>query len=522
MEGSTRHGRIRLMSVPSPTCGTCAYPPLDSLYRFILQNVQDLVSVVDASGSIQFVSPSCARILGFEESELLGRDALEFLHPADRPTAAQILRGALQQPGSRHRLRFRHLRADGGYSVLEGVGSFSPSDSTTPLGIVCSRDVTDEEHWEAEMRTMQERVARSRRLESIGSRTGGIAHDFNNVLQSIVAGVELVRTLATEDRELHAALASIERSVQGASAMVRQLLREEPGPRGPVDLRAATEEAARLAKAALPPGADLRWTHSAEPCLVAGDAGQLLQAVMNLAINAAQSIPADGRGEAVQIDCSPWPIVGPHRGEQVRVRVLDRGVGMAPGLVARIFEPFFSTKPSDSGTGLGLATALGIIEAHGGRLRVHSRAGRGTAFSVFLPRADAVTGAQPPPLAPPPVKILLTGDDRARMALLEEYLSTRMPVTVSIARPDQALDRLRREPDSFHSIVFQCEGVHLECRRFAELLLARNPLPPLLFCGWTQQDLASIRVPADAPIRFLPSPYQLPAVAQAIQETLLR
>ncbi|MCC7087904.1 MAG: ATP-binding protein [Chloroflexi bacterium] len=230
------------------------------------------------------------------------------------------------------------------------------------------------------------------KLESLGLMAGGIAHDFNNLLTVIAANIELARMSPTPD-ELSDALTESRAAADRAAGLVEQLLtfagKREPNP-GPVDVSALAAEVARYARKL--PGTPVQIDQDLDPVPpVEADPVQLRQLVLNLLINAVEA--TRGAGSRVVIRTStvldagiaaPCPLVAPRPAAQyVMLQVSDDGVGMDATTQARIFDPFFTTK--ESGHGLGLASALGAVRAHGGAIALDSEPGHGSTFTVLLP-----------------------------------------------------------------------------------------------------------------------------------------
>lgn len=247
------------------------------------------------------------------------------------------------------------------------------------------------------------RSRRAQRLESIGTLAGGLAHDLNNVLAPILMSVDMLRDHIRPQSSVEASevLDAIERSAGRAADMVRHLLGFAKGTDGEsalVDLNEMAAEVHRIAEMTFPKNIDLRLQPCPKLSTVRADPTQMHQVLLNLLVNARDAMPQGGRLD-VQVDRRS---VGPDfagtitgsiwgqsaSGSYALLRVRDQGHGIAPDVLERIFDPFFSTKRQDLGTGLGLSTALGIVTNYGGFMRVESWPGMGTVFEVYLPLQD--------------------------------------------------------------------------------------------------------------------------------------
>ena len=258
-------------------------------------------------------------------------------------------------------------------------------------------------HEEAEQRKQLEaQLLRFQRLELMGQFAGGIVHDFNNVLSPILAGAQMLRPgVAADDQQW---LDFIDNAAQHGMALVQQLLlfaRGGSGERELVAPRGLFAEVAAMLKSVLPHSVRLETEAPGEAPLIHGNRPQLQQVLMNLAVNARDALPGKGhirltahvREVGVAEAAAVVPAVAP--GTYVVLAVRDDGPGMSPEILAKIFEPFFTTKAPGKGTGLGLATVMRLVRAHGGFVQVESTPGAGASFLCHFPAvpADAATKA---------------------------------------------------------------------------------------------------------------------------------
>lgn len=261
------------------------------------------------------------------------------------------------------------------------------------------REIEDRERAEAEQHALQEQLAESKRIETIGRLAGGIAHDFNNFLTVMVGHAELLRQeqQAGTSREAAARLDAILDSCRRASALTRQLLgysRQQVRTPSRIDPDEVIAALLPLLQRLLPETIQIQVQPSTEPICVHVDRGQLEQVLMNLAINARDAMPNGGpvwiRTRKVELDAAhaaAHPDARP--GEHVEISVADVGCGIREQILPHVFEPFFTTKNAGEGTGLGLASVHGIVVQSGGHVVVDSLADAGTTFRVYLPSIDA-------------------------------------------------------------------------------------------------------------------------------------
>jgi two-component system, cell cycle sensor histidine kinase and response regulator CckA len=268
------------------------------------------------------------------------------------------------------------------------------------------------DHHRRFLRTQRQLAARERELqhaqkmEAVGVLAGGVAHDFNNLLQVIGGRTQLLLDVRRLDDEQRAGLEQIAAAGQRAAGLVGQLLtfsRRQVLQPEDLDLNALVATVLQLLERTLGPHLRIEFLPGRNLGTVRGDRNQLEQLLLNLCLNARDAMPEGGVvtvvTENVRLDADycrdhPWATAGDH----VRLRVIDQGCGMDTATLARIWEPFFTTKEAGKGTGLGLSTVYGIVQQHGGFLHVESEPGQGSSFQVYLPRIAAgapVTAAAP-------------------------------------------------------------------------------------------------------------------------------
>ena len=258
------------------------------------------------------------------------------------------------------------------------------------------REANERLRAEMEQREQTEKqLLRAQRQESIGTLASGIAHDLNNMLSPILLSLNLLKVdLPETSQDL---LVTIETCAQRAAAMVKQVLtfaRGVEGERLPLELEHVIREVEKIIVGTFPRQIALQTRIADDLPAINGDSTQLQQVLLNLCLNARDAMPGGG---TLRLEADRFEIDDLHAasnpemrsGCYVRLRLSDTGTGMPKQMLDRIFDPFFTTKPLGQGTGLGLSTALGIVESHEGFVDVQSKLGEGSTFSIFLPVADA-------------------------------------------------------------------------------------------------------------------------------------
>ncbi|TWU57105.1 PAS domain S-box protein [Rubripirellula reticaptiva] len=350
-------------------------------YAAILEQISDAVLVCDTDSRVRSCNDSAETLLGISEREMAGQSVRDLLavdtEQWERDRIKVIETGLAISESS-------WVSPAGQEYVLEQRRSLIRDNEGTPIGkLLFLIDITDRVRDEAKER-------RNQRLESIGRLTGGIAHDLNNVLTPIVMSAKLLkRGSKTPERLVDNIITSADRG----GRMIKKLLSFASGGDGErtrLDLRELLSELEEILSHALQQTIDLQVTIPAKLRNIDADSTELSQVIMNLAINARDAMPNGGRldisigdfdVDQSRADRSDFLTAGPH----VLLTVADNGHGIPKEIIDRIFDPFFTTKEQDKGTGLGLATTLGIVRSYNGDITVYSEPDIGTKFSIYLP-----------------------------------------------------------------------------------------------------------------------------------------
>jgi PAS domain S-box-containing protein len=356
--------------------------------RYVAQAVTDAVWDWDLLTDEIWWSDSPDGLIGIAAggSSPTGTQWKERIHHEDRDRVVQGIEAVIRGSGAEWSDEYRFRRADDSYAIVLDRGFVIRDPSGRPTRMVGGMsDIT-------ERRQLEGHVLRAQRLESIGTLAGGIAHDLNNMLSPILMSIDLLRehVASEEGREL---LGTIEASAQRGANLVRQVLtfaRGVDGQRAPLAPEAVVRDLARIVTDTFPKDIVLRTEVPADAWAIIGDATQVQQVLLNLAVNAIAAMPQGGtltvsvRNTTLpEAAAAEFPDARP--GTYVRLDVTDTGTGIPRRVLDRIFEPFFTTKQVGKGTGLGLSTAQAIARSHGGLIVVRSVEDEGTTFSVLLP-----------------------------------------------------------------------------------------------------------------------------------------
>ncbi|MGV3757139.1 MAG: response regulator [Verrucomicrobiota bacterium] len=349
----------------------------------LLDKTQDAIYVRNLEQRIIYWNKGAERLYGWQAEEVVGKRADE-LFSTDSSARHEEARRLILEKGE-WMGELQQTTKGGKEIIVESRRTLLHDDvrGNPKSVLVINTDITDRKRVEQQM-------LRTQRLESLGTLAGGVAHDLNNALAPILMSVELMRMEYPDAAKL---IDMVETSAKRGADMVRQLLTFAKGVEGArllIQPHHLLKEMEKIIRGTFPKNISLKANYAKGLRTILGDNTQLHQVLLNLCVNARDSMPNGGtltlEAENVEIDAayaSSVPEAVP--GSYVVWRVIDTGTGIPPELVERIFEPFFSTKGPDKGTGLGLSTVMGIIKSHGGFVRVYSVVGQGTTFSVYLP-----------------------------------------------------------------------------------------------------------------------------------------
>ena len=495
----------------------------EARFRAMFEAFPDLLFTLrhDDRGRFRFESfnPSAERRTGLRVESVRGR-TLEDVLPAE--SARRVAVHCAQCLTNRRSLTFTETGLfPGGEGIFETTLAPMPTfDGRDERLLGLSRDVTERNRLEDRLRAAQ-------KLEAVGQLTGGIAHDFNNLLQVVLSGLTLMER-ASEPARRQQVLESVRRAALRGGELTKRLLtiaRKQSLNPAPLDLAAwlragAVELLARTLRG------DIVVRVNVEDRLppVEVDASELELALLNVAVNARDAMPAGGTLTLSAVEVEVDTITDPDElsGRYVRLSVADTGTGMTHEVQSRVFEPFFTTKEIGKGTGLGLAQVYGFARQSGGGVRLRSMPGEGTTISLLLPIAReqpprAAGGEEPVQIeAPMRAAILVCEDDEEVAALVVDMLAQLGHAPTRVSTATAALGALTddRRVDLLFSDVMMPGG--MDGFALAQEAARRRPgLPVLLTTGYTGDP--GVETP---PIPILRKPYSLNELARALETVL--
>ena len=482
----------------------------EAYYRVLAEAAQDHIFVIDGEDRVQYVNQAAAQQLRTTPDKVIGRRRSEIFPP---------------EIGERQSANLRQVLATGKPIYVEGrtlylerevwLGTWlAPilDDSGNVKAVLgLSRDITERRRLETEL-------ANAQKMEAIGRLAGGIAHDFNNHLTAILGYVEMILGQIGDDKPISSDLKEVQRAAERSADLVKRLLafgrRQIIQPRD-LNLNTVISRLMPMLERLIGEGMRVVTTLAPDLRSVIGDASQIEQVVMNLALNARDAMPAGGTLTIETANAAP----------HVLMTIRDTGTGMDAHTREHLFEPFFTTKPVGQGTGLGLSTVYGIVKELGGSIQVDSAVGKGSAFRISVPATEPVpevirTKTTPrSPMVGRETILLVEDDDTvrrfARLALERHGFRV-----IEAASPEQALSLAAPAEEPIALLLTDVVMPQLSGPELAERLKNIRPDLPVLYMSGYPASMVMKGESLDATVRLLSKPFTTEQLLASIEEVL--
>jgi two-component system cell cycle sensor histidine kinase/response regulator CckA len=503
----------------------------ETKYRMLVEQVAAIsyIAELGINGQWYYVSPQVESMFGYSLEEWLSgsRDWISHIPVEDHP----IVRSAEEASGRGEpfQAEYRVIRKDGKTIWVSDTAVVVRGSDSHPVMEGLIVDITDR-------KMLENQLLQARKMEAVGRLAGGVAHDFNNLLTIIKGYVEMAMQRCLDRPELHGDIRRIEEAADRAVTLVRQLLafsRKQVLRPKVLDLNAIVVNLDQLLRRLMGENIEMKTFVSKNVGAIKADPGQIEQVIMNLVVNARDALPNGGR---ILIETSNADLDSAYArdhnvvrpGPYVLLAVSDTGIGMTADTVAHIFEPFYTTKESGRGTGLGLSTVYGIVKQSGGYVWVYSEPGKGTTFKVYLPRVKDSVQASPAQGTPASAKrmghetILLVEDEPAVRELTQMVLSGRGYTVIEAPTPEDAERLAGNNGAGVHLLLTDVVMPGISGRELAKRLTGRYPhLRVLYMSGYTYNVIAQNGTLEEG-ISFLQKPFTPQVLAEKVREALDR
>lgn len=455
----------------------------------IVDLAPDMIGTVNVKdGYFKKVNRAWEETLGYPLEEFIARPYLDFIHPDDHEAARQAEQRLISGE-TLFKFENRYRCKDGSYRNLEWHVSEAQEDGTS---YAVARDVT-------ENKRIREQLQQAQKMEAIGTLAGGIAHDFNNILSAILGYAELAKEEASPGSALEKDLEQILTSASRAADLVKQILlfsRQSTAELISLKVQPLLKEALKMLRSSLPTTIRIEEYISPDCKEILADPIQVHQIIMNLCTNAYHAMEHTGGLLSIELKTTFIDTEKQHEvlkiqsGEYVEFTVRDTGIGIGLDVIDKIFDPYFTTKETGKGTGMGLAICHGIVTDYGGTITVDSVVGEGTAVRVFFPVSDrkvlSVAPSETQDISPGTEHILFV-DDEEILAEMGKTMLEKLGYKVTVRRSSfEALETFQNTPDAFDVIITDqtmpgMTGYDLARR----LLQIRKDVPIILCTGYS-------------------------------------
>ncbi len=445
--------------------------------------------IIHDNGTIIEVNSTIEQIFCVNRFDILGTELRQLIPPQQHDAVINRLKQSNES-----NVETQGLKSDGSIFPI-AIRNRQIQFNGRLVDVVAIRDLTEQRQAEEEKEAIQKQLRQAQKMESIGHLTGGIAHDFNNILASIQGYNDLALELYAKDGKLKQYLTEVAKASERARILISQMLAFSRGGSAdhkPLALNPLIKEAIKMLSSTLPSSIEIKENLMGQSPIILVDAIQFHQIILNMCINARDAIVDDSGIIELTLQnitsdndvCSSCH--KPINGEYVKLTIRDNGTGMDDVTINSIFDPFYTTKPVDKGTGMGLSVVHGIVHDHNGHIHVESESGKGTEFSLYFPLfqgdVEELSPLQPVDKQHGKGRIMVVDDDPALAAYLKELLSNRGYTVELFLDPCEALGAFESNPTTFDLVLTDQTMPILPGHKLAQALMNKRPDIPIILC----------------------------------------
>jgi PAS domain S-box-containing protein len=500
-------------------------------FHGLVEQAVDGFFLYDLKGRLIDVNQRVCDKLGYTRQEMLSMSVADIDVKVGSSEFPDDLWSSLR-PNEPVTLQSVHKKRDGSIFPVEvRVGLLDLGEQRVVMAL--ARDVSERLAAEQERQKLESQLQQAQKMESIGTLAAGIAHDFNNILSPIYGYLELALLKLQDQPEVSGYLGEAHRAATRAKDLVKQILtfsRQDTEKQSPVEVHVIIKEALKLLRSTIPTTIEIKQQIDPNCGYVLANPTQIHQVLMNLCTNAYHAMRE--KGGVLGVSVTPLELsVGDviknihlKPGPYLLLEVSDTGHGMDKNTMARIFEPYFTTKAQGEGTGMGLSVVHGIVKSHGGDITVYSEPGKGTSFHVYLPVIERATvQTVDVALSPPPsgTERILLVDDEESVVMVERDLLLALGYRVNtFTSSEKALEHFRQDPAAYDLVITDMTMPKLTGDKLSRELLAIRPDLPIILCtGFSE--LINRESALKLGIRqFVTKPIMVSSFAQTLREAL--
>ncbi len=479
---------VTFLNITSRRVAEQAFLESESRYRHIMESMKDAVYICSKEhDTIEYMNSAMIQLIGYDASGGGSKAAIEEII-GECPWCRDE-NGTQEKPVKEKVIYAKNGRI---YHASATPVSNEPGESSI---LITLRDITETRHAEEQLRQAQ-------KMQAIGALAGGIAHDFNNILSPILGFSQILKEELPPGSDAHEDIIEIYKAGLRGRDLVKQILafgRQSDAEKSVISIQTILKEVCKLVRSIIPSNISIVKEIENDCGGVLADPTQIHQVCMNLITNAYQAI-GETNGE-IRISLTE-EIISHHHGQKDRMKpgkyavmkICDTGSGMEPEKLEKIFEPYYTTKKKDKGTGLGLTIVYGIVNDYGGDIKVKSSPGEGTTFTLYFPVAETEFQADSSKKKDQPrtgdENILLVDDEPSVMTVLQLMLEKSGYRVTGITNSIQALKTFKKNPDRFDLVITDMAMPHMTGQRLTKEILAIRPDMPILACTGFSRALA--------------------------------
>ena len=469
--------------------------------RTLINSIPDLVWLKDCEGVYLSCNSKFERFFGAKKIDIVGKTDYDFVDKkqADSFRENDKIAMATNRP---FLIEETIVYADDGHVEYLETKKTPVSDHKGRLiGVLgIARDITDRKKTEEEKAKLKTRLQQSQKMEAIGTLAGGIAHDFNNILYPLIGFAEMLQEDLPDDSPEQESVLQVLQAAMRAKDLVKQILafsRKSEQALKPIRLQSLLKEILKLLKASIPKTIHIRLDIASDCGLVVADPTQIHQVVMNLATNAYHAMQE--KGGSLKISLSQTQIYTKDSGlpellpgDYAVLKVADTGTGIDKHLMNKIFDPYFTTKDTSKGSGLGLSVVLGIVKSCNGTILVNSEPGAGTEVRVYLPVMKQTTQMEKKVRSDPiqgGTERILIVDDEEMIVDMEKQMLERLGYNVTALTDSlEALEVFETGPNGFDLVITDMTMPHMTGVQLADKIKSiRQDIPVIICSGFSDQ-----------------------------------